>query len=278
MLDRIHFSKSNAAKLLNESLLDIGFAILSEPPIEEQLIQDTYKGWTDFFASESRFDFLFDEKIQAGYVSLSRSETAKGYAIKDLKEYYAYREGLICPRSTLEHTHVLYEQMIDLAMLLFSWIDEHMPQAAREQLPQSLLSMVQDSHEHVLRIIHYPPLTGQETPGALRAAPHEDINLITLLPVSTAPGLQVKDRKGKWHDVHCQSGDIVVNVAEMLELATNGYYYAGTHQVINPPDESSKKPRYSMPFFLHPKKEAYLKPGKSSWDFLQQRLQELGLI
>ena len=48
----------------------------------------------------------------------------------------------------------------------------------------------------LLRFIHYPPLTGDEDPEAVRAAAHEDINLITILPAATADGLQVQTMEG----------------------------------------------------------------------------------
>ena len=38
--------------------------------------------------------------------------------------------------------------------------------------------MMADSDQSLLRILHYPPVEAAE-PGAIRAAAHEDINLIT---------------------------------------------------------------------------------------------------
>jgi isopenicillin N synthase-like dioxygenase len=123
----------------------------------------------------------------------------------------------------------------------------------------------------------------------LRAAPHEDINLITILPAATASGLQLKDRDGTWLDVDAAPGTLIVDAGDMLARATNDVIPSTTHQVINSP-ESGSSSRYSMPFFMHPNPEAILScipsckgagakyADISAHDFLMQRLREIGLL
>ena len=43
-----------------------------------------------------------------------------------------------------------------------------------------LSKMVEASSRTLLRVLHYPPMTGNEEVGAIRAAAHEDINLLTV--------------------------------------------------------------------------------------------------
>ena len=57
-----------------------------------------------------------------------------------------------------------------------------------------LRDMSTKSENTLLRILHYPPLEANTEEGAVRAAAHEDINLITLLPAATAPGLPRQNR------------------------------------------------------------------------------------
>jgi isopenicillin N synthase-like dioxygenase len=123
----------------------------------------------------------------------------------------------------------------------------------------------------------------------LRAAPHEDINLITILPAATASGLQLKDRDGRWLDVDAEPGTLIVDAGDMLARICNDVIPSTTHQVINTPEASSSH-RYSMPFFMHPHPEAILScipscrgsgakyADISSHDFLMQRLREIGLL
>jgi isopenicillin N synthase-like dioxygenase len=49
----------------------------------------------------------------------------------------------------------------------------------------------------------------------VRAAAHEDINLITLLPAGSSRGLEVKDKQGNWHAVPLCPGSMIVNIGDM---------------------------------------------------------------
>ena len=142
----------------------------------------------------------------------------------------------------------------------------------------------------VFRLLHYPPIGKDVDPRCLRAAPHEDINFITILPAATAAGLQLKDRDGRWLDVNAENGTLIVDAGDMLARLTNDVIPSTTHQVINTP-EAGQRSRYSMPFFMHPRPEAMLSclpscegkggakyPDISAGDFLYQRLVEIGLI
>jgi isopenicillin N synthase-like dioxygenase len=97
----------------------------------------------------------------------------------------------------------------------------------------------------VLRLIHYPPLAQDAPPGAIRAAEHEDINLITLLPEGTSQGLEVLSRDGTWLPVVNQGDLLVVNAGDMLMRLTNGAIPSTTHRVVNPTGPNVA--RYSMP-------------------------------
>lgn len=88
----------------------------------------------------------------------------------------------------------------------------------------------------VLRLLHYPPLPTSVPSGAVRAAAHEDINLITLLVEGTSGGLELQRRDGSSMPVASLAGQIVVNVGDMLERVTNGRLRSTTHRVVNPVD------------------------------------------
>ena len=126
-------------------------------------------------------------------------------------------------------------------------------------------------------IINYPPLPENLPEGVERSAAHEDINLITLLPAATMPGLEVQDTKGNWHEVSCDPGSVVVNIADMLELCTQGYYKSTSHRVVNPRGEARKTSRYSMPLFLHPHEDVCLSKTKTAVEYLTERLKAIGI-
>lgn len=121
----------------------------------------------------------------------------------------------------------------------------------------------------------------------MRAAPHEDINLITILVSATASGLQLKDRDGTWLPIDSDPNCLIVDAGDMLALMTNDVIPSTTHQVVNP--EGSNGSRYSMPFFMHPNPDVLLSCLPSckgegakyaditAQDFLMKRLREIGL-
>ncbi|MCV5373598.1 hypothetical protein OFD18_36005, partial [Escherichia coli] len=81
----------------------------------------------------------------------------------------------------------------------------------------ALSEMINNSDKTLLRVLHYPPMTGEEEPGAIRAAAHEDINLLTVLPAANEPGLQVMSKDGEWIDVPCDFGNLIINIGDMLQ-------------------------------------------------------------
>ncbi len=130
----------------------------------------------------------------------------------------------------------------------------------------------------LLRVLHYPPLEGDEELGAIRAGAHEDINLLTVLPAANEPGLQVKTKEGDWLDVPCDFGNLIINIGDMLQEASGGYYPSTTHRVINPEGADKTKSRISLPLFLHPKPEVVLSERHTANSYLMERLRELGVI
>ena len=67
-----------------------------------------------------------------------------------------------------------------------------------------------------------------------RAAPHEDINLITLLCEATTPGLELLQLNGEWLPVQPIQGQIIVDTGDMLQALSNGLLKSTTHRVVNP--------------------------------------------
>jgi isopenicillin N synthase-like dioxygenase len=73
------------------------------------------------------------------------------------------------------------------------------------------------------------------------------------------------------------AGFLVVNIGDMLQEASGGYFPSTTHRVVNPPSQDKNKPRISLPLFLHPRPEVVLSPRYTAQSYLQERLRELGL-
>ena len=237
---------------------------------------------------------------QRGYVGRYK-ETAKGHKIADMKEFYHI--GKVADDSQQHHYHaniwpkeVPEFQNIGIKMYQrFEAIGADLLRAIALYLNLDE-TYFNDKIKHgnsILRLLHYFAVedTNEIPTGSLRAAAHEDINLITLLMGASAEGLQAKTKLGAWIDVNPKPDQIVVNIGDMLQWLTNGKLVSTSHRVVNPSHELMKKPRYSTPFFLHPVASMDLSPlpqtissdhpkqfeNTTAGAYLDQRLRELGL-
>ncbi len=274
---QVQYGSQDAPRLFTQSLRETGFAVLTDHTLSPSMIRETFKDWEKFFASEEKHRYKFDPTLQSGYFPF-RTENAKNYSQKDLKEFYHLYVWDKLPAGLAERTWEMFHSLTKLASELLCWIEEYSPKEIQSQFSMPLKDMIVDSREVLLRPIHYPPLTGGEEEGAIRAAAHEDINLITLLPAATTPGLQVMDTAGEWHDVSCDPGSIAINSGDMLQMASQGYYRSTTHRVVNPKGPAARTSRYSMPLFLHPRADVKLSETHTAKSYLQERLREIGLL
>ena len=277
-IETIDFRAADAPQRFVESLHHTGFGVLSNHPIAQQLVQEIYQEWQAFFLSEAKEQYLFNPSTQDGFFPSRVSETAKGYSVKDIKEYFhVYPCGQIPPELK---TKILdyYQQANAFAAQLLDWVEHYSPTAVAANYSEPLSQMIKDSQKTLLRVLHYPPMTGNETPGAIRAAAHEDINLLTVLPAANEPGLQFKSLEGEWLDVPSDFGNIIINIGDMLQEASGGYFPSTTHRVINPEGADMAKSRISLPLFLHPRPEVVLSARYTADSYLLERLRELGVI
>ena len=273
----VDYLDENAGELFVQSLKDTGFGVLINHPIQQQLVESIYEHWYQFFCSEEKYDFSFDPKTQAGYFSAEVSETAKGHAKKDIKEYFhVYPWGEI-PAALKDEILTYYNNASTLAAELLDWVEKYSPDDISAKFSEKLSNMIKDTPNTLLRILHYPTIVGDEEPGAVRAAAHEDINLLTILPAANEPGLQVQSQDGSSMDVPCDFGNLIINIGDMLQEATDGYFPSTSHRVINPSGKASKKSRISLPLFLHPRSEVVLSERHTQKSYLLERLKELGV-
>ncbi|MGO2052892.1 isopenicillin N synthase family oxygenase [Arthrobacter sp. MYb224] len=104
------------------------------------------------------------------------------------------------------------------------------------------------------KLVHY--VSGDVVPdaGNQGVGLHADYGFVTLLLQDQVGGLQVQPYgQEEWISVPPTPGALVVNLGEMLEVATDGYLMATIHRVVAPP---AGVDRYSVPFFYSPRLDA----------------------
>jgi isopenicillin N synthase-like dioxygenase len=285
---------------LYAGLKDYGFIVLKDHDVSQELLDQAYQLLEKFFAlpTETKMKYGKVAGGQRGYTPFGK-EHAKDSPVMDLKEFWHVgREVPASHKFAKYYPNNVWPEEIPEFKTVFSALYNSLNQAGKTMLqaltfpldvPQNYFDYMVEDGNSILRLLHYPPIPAGTDPRCLRAAPHEDINLITILPAATASGLQLKDRDGTWLNVDGKPGELIVDAGDMLSRACNEVIPSTTHQVINTP-EATAKSRYSMPFFMHPHPEAILScipsckgagakyPDISAHDFLMQRLEEIGLL
>ena len=111
----------------------------------------------------------------------------------------------------------------------------------------------------LFRIFHYPAVpAGDDRWGV---GEHTDYGLLTLLAQDDSGGLQVAAPGGAgWIDAPPLPGTLVVNIGDMLDRLTGGWYRSTPHRVRN----ISGRGRLSFPFFLDPGFTAEVPPLPAS--------------
>ena len=287
---------------LGDAIKDLGFVRVTGHALDQGTVAAAYAAAARFFAlpeDVKRAYLIHGGAGQRGYTPL-KAESAKGAKVPDLKEFWhvgrelspGHRLSQIYPDNTWpaevpefrSALRALFRQLEASSDVLLAGLSLYLG------LEEDHLVQMSWDGNTILRVLHYPALadTAPE-PGAIRAAAHEDINLITLLITSTASGLQLLTRDGTWLDVNAQPGEIVADSGDMLSRLTNGVIPSTTHRVVNP--DSSNTNRFSMPFFVHPRPEVSLRvldncrgaglptppPDITAQEYLDERLEELGL-
>ena len=278
-------------KLLKDALSNHGFFSITEHGLSKELIKNCYKSSIDFFNLDFETKNTYSSvgsKGARGYTPKG-IETAVGEKIADQKEFWHHGPVIddtydkkIPKNITIneikdfnKHFDSLYSELHLIGSRVLKVI------ALSLGLQQDYFDLWIEKGNSLLRSIHYPPVDSYSNPHRARA--HEDINLITLLIGAEEGGLEVLSKDGSWIEVAPSSDAIVCNIGDMMQLVTDKKLKSTTHRVIQD-KETESKPRYSIPFFLHPAPSILLKSvfreddkGVLADDFLDKRLKEIKL-
>ncbi len=310
-LDLVDFTGNNPDKKrkfvddLGAAYNNIGFVAIRSHYLTDDLSGRLYQVIKNFFALPDSVKQQYEIPAlagQRGYIGKGK-EHAKGRNTGDLKEFYHVGQEVMDndPIKNEYPSNIWPKELPEfegIALEVYQCLQKTGVQMLKAialylNLSEDYFDSKVKNGNSILRPIHYFPIENPDAvpADAVRAAEHGDINLITLLMGASADGLQVLRRDGKWIPITALPEQLVVNVGDMLERLTNRKLKSTIHRVVNPPREQMNKPRYSIPFFMHPRSEMSLAAISSCvdgeysklWeditagDFLNQRLREIGL-
>ena len=282
---------SNSINILSNALEDHGFFSITEHGLSNELVDKCYQLSKQFFNLEYEIKNKYSSvgsKGARGYTPKG-IETAVGENVPDQKEFWHHGPVVDDTFDQKIPKNIIIEEMPEFN----KYYDElylELHKIGSRVLSVIALSLDIDKNfftpwiekgNSLLRSIHYPPVDSNLNPHRARA--HEDINLITLLIGAEEGGLEVLNKDGSWIKVSPSSEAIVCNIGDMMQLVTDKKLKSTTHRVIQDKLTESK-PRYSIPFFLHPAPSINLRSifrdsdeGILANDFLDQRLKEIKL-
>jgi isopenicillin N synthase-like dioxygenase len=291
------------ADRLGHAFRETGFAVVSGHTVPEETIARADTAMRAFFALPEAVKARYDDSArggQRGYTPFAR-ENAKGQSDADLKEFWHRGRGATAgaPHASAMRATPSVGEVADFDAAtggLFEALDRMGGElleavALHLGLSRDWFDAKVRAGNSILRLLHYPAQDTPPPPGSVRAAAHEDINVITLLLGAEEAGLEVRHRSGAWHAINPPPGALVVNVGDMLDRLTAGRLPSTTHRVVNPTAARAHLPRYSMPFFLHFAPDVVIEPLAGCLDddarpeppitahaYLMQRLHEIGLL
>lgn len=282
---------------LGMSFNQTGFAIIKNHDLRKELTDELYKVIKAFFDldDEKKIKYYFPDLYgQRGYV-VKGQEHAKGSKKGDLKEFFHIGNPSISnPQNIWPHEIENFNEIGSEVFITLENIGLSLLRAISMYLNLNINYFEEKvkGGESILRSIHYFPLDPSDIlDGAVRAAAHGDINLITILMGASADGLEILTKQNKWIPISSKEDELVINVGDMLERLTNKRLLSTVHRVVNPSIDKLGTSRYSIPFFMHPKPEMDLSCLESCYSqnnpkqfeditagrFLEERLRDIGL-
>ena len=259
--------RTELVRHLRDMLRDDGYFYLYGHGLSGQLVRKAMAASQSFFGLPAKTKESYSDcssNFQRGYTGLGPPQAIHAQQ-PDAKEYWQC--GLprtpqgasandypanVWPRETPDLKLALMDLLIALNQMA-----SRLTRALDEALDTG--TFLQDSTKFgnsVIRCLHYPETTAVATSPVARAAPHCDIDFLTILVAETSTGMQFRSPHGYWLDVTAASNRMVVASGEMLWELLTKCASATSHRVVTQPDGVS---RHSIVYLLHPRPDVLLR-------------------
>ena len=259
-------SRQAAARAIREASINIGFFYLTGHGFAPAEIE-ALLGWgRRFFALplDEKKKIHWNKQTGNGYVPPGGlNAAANSEKAADLKErlYFAREYAMSAAEhdryppgksqwldeETLPGFRAFVTRTIEKSVALTKSLGEAFARSL--DLPESYFEETYGRSGVTLVYNYYPPLdpaTIKETQWSF--SPHTDYGTFTFVVQDGNGGLQVRNAAGQWIDIAPMPGALIVNIGDLLALATNDLYTSNLHRVAN----FSGQGRLSVSFFINP--------------------------
>jgi isopenicillin N synthase-like dioxygenase len=254
---------------------EIGFLYVVGHGIPDQLAADVHAVARRFFNLPEQHRLAIENVRSAQFRGYTRFGHERTNGRADLRDQLDIGRELPPPRLgpddpawlRLRGPNLWPSTLPELRPLVTAWM-EHLERlgqvmlralALALELPAATFAEVVSPPEVLLKVIRYrtPDGATRGDDGAGQGVgAHRDTGFLSFVHQDEVGGLQV-ERDGTLIDVQPTPGTLVVNIGEMFQLVTRGYYKATVHRVVSPPPGIQ---RISLAYFFNPKLEATLAP------------------
>jgi isopenicillin N synthase-like dioxygenase len=258
---------------LRTALHEIGFLQLTDFGASPGQVEELAATTARFFELPLEQRMAIDNRLSPhfrGYTRLGHEITAGRPDAREQIDFAPEQEPV--PRERWDHPFRLLEgpnQWPDAALpelrgVVMAWA-ELLSGVARElnRALAACLGLPEDHFDEAFggrphwfgKLIRYVG-RDDDGPEAQGVGPHADWGFLTLLLQDGTGGLQARPSRAEhWVEVPPIEGALVINVGEMLEVATSGYLLATQHRVLPCAPGTT---RQSIGFFWSPRLEAAL--------------------
>jgi isopenicillin N synthase-like dioxygenase len=263
-LGRLDHGRAEHAAFLAElrgAAHDVGFFYLTGHGIEPAACEEVMSVAREFFALEETEKLAVEMVHSPHFRGYTRAGGELTRGAQDWREQFdiaSERDAIWRPGMPawmrLQGPNQWPQALPALRPVLLSW-QARMTAVAAKLLRAFAEALGQEPHafdpvfeiapnQH-LKIIRYP---GRDAVASEQGVgPHKDSGILTLVLQDTEAGLEVEAAAGTWVEAPPRPGTFVVNIGELLELASEGYLRATMHRVVAPRPGAT---RLSVAFFL----------------------------
>ena len=266
-------SDDRVLPILERALCDIGFVLVKGHGVPTELVSNLRQQLVDYFdrpladkMAERITPVNYRGYIPLGFFSPNFSPNTEGITPDQYEGYKLHAEVAadepvrnVCdlygpnrwprePTGLQETTEAFWQACEAAGERLLSLIAQIMKVSVADFLAyfdQPLTNMT---------LLHYPP--GNPNDG-FGIHPHKDTDALTLLFPDAVGGLWLRPHdQTEWLEVEAPDDTMVINIGDLLELWSGGYFVSTPHKVVN----ASGKERYSFPFFIVPRHDVVVAP------------------